>query len=312
MKKLLVLFMFGQFVFAQKTTVTTSLHFSGKIDKYPIEMTIDFQQGKDSVSGSYYYVKSGKDNTILLRGIFKNNELKLAETTYIPKKSGNVPTITGSFSLQLNANYELSGNWQNAKKDKQFSATLSCLEDLQSFNPKNYSYKLNPHKGKATNFSNQLADYYLISQLDIYDSKKQKIQTISNFNNVLSDNIGKIEFEDLNFDGLLDIKIPIYFPDRIKYDGSFLYLIYDKTKKQFVRNTKLEELEYLFFDQKNKEFVRYEGDGSGNDSSHYYKWFNKSFYLAREIISYENSDKTTYIEYQIKNNKSVKVREYQK
>lgn len=298
--------------FAQKTSVTTVLNFSGKIDKYPIELTVNVSQVKDSVYGSYYYTKNGKDMSISLKGILKNEEIKLIETSYVSTKKGNVAKNTGSFSLQLKSNYELNGIWQNEKRDKQFDVTLHCLENLAEFNPKNYTYKFNIYKGKVENFNNQLSDYYMIDRLDIYNSKKEKIQTLSGFKNALSDNIGQVELEDINFDGLLDIKIYIYFPDRIRDDGSFLYYIYDKTKKEFVRNTKLEKLEYLFFDAKNKEFVRYEADGSGNEHDMYYKWSNNNFYLIREVKAFEDSSKTLYTEYQIKNNKSVKVKEYEK
>lgn len=311
MKRILVFFIFSQIAFAQKTSVKTFLHFSGKIDKYPIEMTIEFSQGKDSVSGEYYYSKKGKGISISLKGILKNNEIRLTETTYVPSKEGNIPKKTGSFSLKLTSNYELSGIWQNDKKDKQFDVSLSCIENLTAFNPKNYSYKLNSYKGKAENTTNEPADYYLIDRLDIYNSK-EKIQTLSGFKNVLYGNNGEVELEDINFDGLLDIKIPIYFPERTKYDGSFLYFVYDKGKNQFIRNSKLEKLEYLSFDQKNKQFVRSEADGSGNESDRYYKWLNNDFYLIREVKSFEDSNKTFYTEYQIRNNKSVKVKEYQK
>jgi hypothetical protein len=312
MNKILILFAFSQIAFAQKTIVKTSLHFSGKIDKYPIEMTIEFIQGQDSVSGSYYYLKNSKDMPIFTKGIYKAGEIKLDETSYTATKKGNVPQKTGSFLLQLDSEYKLSGIWQNVKKDKRFDATLSCLEDLSSFNPKNYSYKLNQYKGKAENTNGELADNFLISKLDIYNSKKEKVQTISGFNKAIYEKDGTVELEDLNFDGLLDIKIPIYFPDRIKFDSGYLYFVYDKTKKQFIRNTKLEALEYLNFDQKNKEFVKFEADGSGNESDYYYKWSNNNFYLIKKVQSFEDNDKTTYTEYEIKNNKSVKVREYQK
>jgi len=312
MKKILIFFIFSQIAFAQKTSVKTFLHFTGKIDKYPIEMTIEFPKGKDSVSGDYYYSKNGKDLTIYLKGILKNNEIKLTETTYIPSKNGNTPKKTGRFSLNLTSRYELSGIWQNIKKDKQFDVSLTCLENLTAFNPKSYTYKLNSYKGKAENTANEPTVYYLIDRLDIYTLKGEKIQTLSGFKNVLYNNNAEVELEDINFDGLLDIKIPIYFPDRTKYDSSFLYFVYDKTKNQFIRNLKLEELEYLFFDQKNKEFVRYEADGSGNETNRYYKWLNNRFYLIREVKSFENSDKSFYTEYQIKNSKSVKIKEYQK
>ncbi|WP_055098154.1 XAC2610-related protein [Flavobacterium aquidurense] len=312
MKKFIFLLIFSQITFAQKTIVKTILHFSGKIDKYPIEMTIEFIQGKDSVSGSYYYVKSGKDRSIFTNGILKNGEIKLEETAYTSTKTGNVTKKTGSFLLQLNNQYGLTGIWENDKKDKKLDVNLICLEDLSSFNPKNYSYKLNQYKGKAENMNGELADNFLISKLDISNSKKEIVQTLSRFNKVIYEKDGQVELEDLNFDGLLDIKIPIYFPDRIKYDGGFLYYIYDKTKKQFIRNIKLEELEYLFFDQKNKEFVKYQADGSGNETDEHYKWLNNNFYLIKKVESFEDNEKTTYTEYEIKNNKSVKVKEYQK
>ncbi|KQB37418.1 hypothetical protein RC62_2584 [Flavobacterium aquidurense] len=275
-------------------------------------MTIEFIQGKDSVSGSYYYVKSGKDRSIFTNGILKNGEIKLEETAYTSTKTGNVTKKTGSFLLQLNNQYGLTGIWENDKKDKKLDVNLICLEDLSSFNPKNYSYKLNQYKGKAENMNGELADNFLISKLDISNSKKEIVQTLSRFNKVIYEKDGQVELEDLNFDGLLDIKIPIYFPDRIKYDGGFLYYIYDKTKKQFIRNIKLEELEYLFFDQKNKEFVKYQADGSGNETDEHYKWLNNNFYLIKKVESFEDNEKTTYTEYEIKNNKSVKVKEYQK
>lgn len=312
MKKIFILFIFSQIAFAQKTIVKTFLHFSGKIDKYPIEMTIEFHQGEDSISGSYYYLKNGKDTSISLKGISKNKEINFIETTYKPTKKGNIPQKTGSFTLSFNTNQELNGKWQNDKNDKQLNVTLVCLENLSAFNPQDYSYKLNQYQGKAENTTGELADNYLISKLEIYNSKKEKFQTLSGFNKVIYQKDGEVELEDLNFDGLLDIKIPIYFPERTKYDGSFLYFVYDKTKKQFIRNTKLEELEYLFFDQKNKEFVKYEADGRGNESDFYYKWSNGNFYLIRKAQSFEDSDKTLYTEYQIKNNKSVKIKEYQK
>ncbi|WP_394777066.1 XAC2610-related protein [Flavobacterium sp.] len=312
MKKILILFIFSQIAFAQKTIVKTYLHFTGKIDKYPIEMTVEFIQGKDSVSGSYYYVKNGKDMSIFTEGILKNEEIKLTETTYTPTKNGNIHKITGSFTLQFSNEKELTGIWQNEKKDKQFNVSLTCIENLSLFNPKNFSYKLNQYKGKAENMNGELADNYLISKLDIYNSKKEKVQTLSGFDKVINEKDGEVQLEDINFDGLLDVKIPIYFPDRIKYDGSFLYFVYDNTKKQFIRNTKLEELEYLFLDQKNKEFVKYKADGRGNESDYHYKWSNNNFYLIRKTESFEDSDKTTYTEYQIKNNKSVKIKEYQK
>lgn len=167
MNKIIILFIFSQIAFAQKTIVKTSLHFSGKIDKYPIEMTIEFIQGKDSVSGSYYYLKNSKSMPIFTKGIYKAGQIKLDETTYTATKEGNVPKKTGSFLLKLDSEFKLSGIWQNLKKEKKLETTLTCLEDLSSFNPKNYNYKLNQYKGKAENINGKPDDNFLISKLDI-------------------------------------------------------------------------------------------------------------------------------------------------
>lgn len=314
MKKNLILlfFAFAQIAFAQKTTVTTFLHFTGKIDKYPIEMTVAFEKGKDTISGDYYYLKNGKDKNIYTKGTFRGGEIKLEETAYVTSKGKTNPQKTGSFSLHLNNKYELSGIWQNEKKDKQFDVILTCLENLTAFDPKNFSYILNQFKGKVEGYDGELHDHNVINRLEIFNAKKEKIQTISGFKEAVYEQTGEIEFEDINFDGTLDLKIAIYFPNRTKYDGSFLYFIYDKQTKQFVRNLKLEALEYLTFDQKNKEFVKLQADGRGNESDSYYKWSNKSFYLIRKVETFEDKDKTFYTEYQIKNNQSVKIKEYQR
>ncbi|MBP4137644.1 XAC2610-related protein [Flavobacterium geliluteum] len=314
MKKILILLLFtwSQTTFAQKTTITTFLHFTGKIAQYPIVMTVGFEKGKDTVYGEYYYLKSGKNKNIYTKGTFNQGKIKLEETTYVTSKGKTNPQKTGSFSLHINNQYELIGTWQNEKKDKQFNVTLTCLENLSAFDPKNFSFKLNQYKGKTEGYDGELQEQDLINRLEIFNSKKEKIQTLSGFNEAVYDQTGEIEFEDLNFDGVLDLKIAIYFPNRIKYDGSFMYFIYDKAKGQFVRNLKLEELEYLTFDQVNKEFVKMLADGSGNESDSYYKWSNNNFYLIRKVENFEDKDKTFYTEYQIKNNQSVKFKEYQR
>ena len=214
--------------------------------------------------------------------------------------------------MYLSNQQELNGVWQNENKDKQFNVTLTSLENLSVFDPKNFTYKLNIYKGKSEGYDGKLHDYTMIDQLEIFNSKKEKTQTISGFKQIVYDQTGEIQFEDLNFDGILDLKVAIYFPDRTKYDSGFIYFIYDKTKNQFIRNLKLDELEYLTFDQTNKEFVKSEADGRGNEADYYYKWNGNNFYLIRKVENFEDQEKTFYTEYQIKNNKSVKIKEYQK
>jgi hypothetical protein len=103
------------------------------------------------------------------------------------------------------------------------------------------------------------------------------LQTLSGFNEFIGGD-PEIELEDINFDGHFDIKIPITFPDRTKYDGSFLYFIYQPVSRKFVKHQQLIDMEYLFFDPVKKEVYRYD-EGANGFVINCYKWRGNEVYL---------------------------------
>lgn len=295
----------------QQTEVTYNRHFSGTIDKYAIEMTISSCPGKDSVTGVYYYTKKGRNNLIYLNGTLKNNTLNLQETVYASNQGQNIEKLTGYMQLRIQEDWKILGSWTDVQRNKKLTVSLNCLETPERFNPLTYKFKAGIYRGQTREtYSGNPIEISRITGLRIYNSSGSLIQTITGLNQFLDDKNVQLELEDLNFDGLMDFKIAITFPDRLKYDSSFLYFIYNPDLKKFIRNKELEKLEYLTFSPETKLFYKMMADGSGNESTAYYKWQDGQFYLIKKEESFENDTSTHYTEYQIINRKSVKLRSY--
>jgi hypothetical protein len=295
---------------AQKSSIAITRHFSGKIDKYPIEMTITSYAGKDSISGSYYYTKSGSNNAIHLKGTLNNNTLTLTEVNYTVKNEKLITTISGYLTLEMGKNWELSGVWANAKADKKLAASLVCRENKQAYNPIKHRYKFSQYTiDKSTvNYPDWKIDK--IKGLDIFNEKGSLIQSLKGFDEYIYDRTAELELEDLNFDGLLDLKMQTYLPEQTKGDIAYLYYLYHPIQKKYIRSPELEELEVLSFDAKNKLILKNYADGSGNESTHSYKWLDGKFYLVKKVSDFENDNATHYEEYKIINKKSVLVKSY--
>ena len=137
-------------------------------------------------------------------------------------------------------------------------------------------YELVVHKEKIINLSEQEEWRYKATALKIIREGKV-LQTLTGFNEFIG-GVPEIQLEDLNFDGHFDIKIPISFPDRTKYDGSFLYFIYNPATQKFTRHQQLIDLEYLFFDPVKKQVYKY-GEGPDGFVVDYYKWRGDKVYL---------------------------------
>lgn len=293
---------------AQKSSVAIIRNFSGKIDKYPIEMTVTTYSGKDSVSGSYYYTKNGRDNNIHLKGTLNNTTLTLTEFNYTVKNKKLVTNITGHLNLEMDGNWGLKGVWTNAKADKKLAASLICLENKQAYNPLKNRFKFSQYtidKSTAT-----YPDWKMdkIKGLDIFTEKGTLIQSLKGFDEYVSDRTAEAELEDLNFDGILDLKIQTYLPEQTKGDLSYLYFIYHPVQKKYIRNPELEALDVLSFDAKNKHILKNYADGSGNESTHTFKWLNGKFYLIKKVSDFEDGRPTEHEEYKIINKKSVLIK----
>ncbi|RQO66440.1 hypothetical protein DBR43_29975 [Pedobacter sp. KBW06] len=294
----------------QKSSTAITRNFSGKVDKYPVEMTITSYAGKDSVIGSYYYIKSGSNNAIHLKGTLNNNTLTLTEINYSVKNEKLISNITGHLNLEIAENWGLTGVWANAKADKKLAASLTCLENKQAYNPLKNRYEFIRYTiDKSTvTYPNWKIDK--IKGLNIFNEKGILIQSLRGFDEYIYNGTAEAELEDLNFDGMLDLKIQTYLPEATKGDIAYLYFLYNPIQKKYIRSPELEELQVLSFDAKNKIIEKDYADGSGNESTHSYKWLDGKFYLIKKVISYENDDATYYEEYKIINKKSVKVKSY--
>ena len=293
---------------AQKSSVAIIRNFSGKIDKYPIEMTVTTYAGKDSVSGSYYYTKNGRDNNIHLKGTLNNTTLTLTEFNYTVKNKKLVTNITGHLNLEMDGNWGLKGVWTNAKADKKLAASLICLENKQAYNPLKNRFKFLQYTidKSTTTYPDWKMDK--IKGLDIFTEKGTLIQSLKGFDEYVSDRTAEAELEDLNFDGILDLKIQTYLPEQTKGDLSYLYFIYHPVQKKYIRNPELEALDVLSFDAKNKLILKNYADGSGNESTHTFKWLNGKFYLIKKVSDFEDGRPTEYEEYKIINKKSVLIK----
>lgn len=259
-----------------QTTVTTTASYRGTVGSYPIAMQLQQKRHSDTLNGTYYYLRNGREKTISLAGLLQHPTL-LKEQVVVEKNGKYDWETTGRFSIEapLLTARQLKGSWKNLKTGKQLSVALQLLtaaEDAPLF----YDYELVTHKEKYINLSEREELRNKTTALKIIQEGRV-LHTLSGFNEFIG-NSPEVELEDLNFDGHFDIKIPISFPDRTKYDGSFLYFIYNPSAKKFVRHQQLIDLEYLFFDPVKKQVYRY-GEGAEGFEIKCYKWRGNELYL---------------------------------
>jgi len=310
-KTLLVLLtaIFSQ-AYAQKAKVIAHLNFTGTVGKYPIEMKLSLNKYNDSILGEYYYIKSGRDNRIYLEGILKDGEMLLKESAH-NVKLGKFET-TGYFKMAYVAQTSLNGSWskKSANAANSLAVKLQSRESLKAFNPLGFDFIMAKKRPNYDNVTENAARYYTLLSLKINVNKNARwvLQEFDTHDLVKDE----VELEDVNFDGYLDIKVPIYYPDLAKNDYSFVYFVYDVKTKGFRKDKTLNDLGVVFFDATNKQIYKYDADGSGNEGTMYYRWQNGKLFLVKSERVYENDPYTHYEEYKIENGKSVKVKSYKK
>ncbi|MFD2287835.1 hypothetical protein GJU39_06785 [Pedobacter petrophilus] len=313
MKKIVLivfsLLLFSQ-TYAQKAKVTSIINFTGNIGGYPIEMKLNLNNYNDSISGEYYYIKSGRDNRIYLEGTLKDGELRLTERTHNAKK-GRLDN-TGYFRMAYVAQTSLAGTWgtKTPNAENALTVKLKCRENLTAFNPLGFEFIMVKNKANYENITESASKYdnLLSVRINVNKSARWSLGEFDKYDLVKDE----IELEDVNFDGFLDIKIPIYYPDRAKNDYNFIYFLHDIKSRGFLKNKTLNELGVLFFNPIKKEVYKYDADGSGNEGTTYYKWQNGRLLRTKEEKVYENDEYTHYDEYKIENGQSVKVKSYKK
>ncbi|WP_300599344.1 hypothetical protein [Niabella sp.] len=310
MKRLFLPFLLlaGHLSIAQKTIVYTWVHYSGTIGSYPVEVKIRCTKNADSIWGEYYYTRKGNSSTISLDGTTGTNGAKISEQSY--NRQLGQHEKTGAFVLNAIGSRELTGTWSDAQRT--LPVQLKRVENDFINELSGWDIRLQLYKGKEENAGGSLQTYTRANKLIIHDPVKKSTEALGGFDEAMYNHHGEIELEDLNFDGYPDLKIPIYFPQATKNDGSFLYFIYNPQTRQFASSKALTDLGYLDFNAHTKEFRKSDADGRGNEGDAYYKWVGAKCYLVREVRTYEDSPKVFYTEYTIRNGQSVKTKTYKK
>ena len=303
-----------QFSFSQSVKVTSILNLSGAIGKYPIEMQLNLVNESDTISGSYYYLKSGSENQIFVTGTFKNGDLILNERSLNQKTRDY--EATGFFKLSSVKNTTVTGTWEKHKTEVNskgpLQVKLTSREALNIFDPYKFKYTIEKKKADYKNITAVAATYFNIISLKI-EADNRLHWEIGGFDEYdLVNEKPEVELQDLNFDGYQDIKIPIYYPDMSKGDYGYHYYLYDPRSQNFQRNEQLDDLGVLFFDARIKKILHYDADGSGNESTDTYQWQNGNLYLVKKIQTFEDDDFVNFTEYQIINGKSVQTKSYKR
>jgi len=308
MKKMLVMLLITFSFFeikAQEAKIISIINFTGSIDKYPIEMRLEINQKSDSVAGEYYYKKNGNTQKIMLEGMLKDGELNLQENTFnIAKRKYET---TGNFKLNYIDQISLNGTWRKSAKNTLYlTVKLAAKENLKAFNPSNYVFQYARNRAKLGYIPADAQYYFDLVSLKVFINKSMR-WIFTDFEDVYTKE-AEIILEDLNFDGYLDFKVPIYYPGLAKGDYSYRYFIYYPEKRGFIQNTQLNEMGVVFFDAVRKEAQTIDADGSGNEGTKYFRWQNEKMFLIKEERDYENDIYTHITSYKIENGKSVLVK----
>ncbi|MFF5380622.1 XAC2610-related protein [Pedobacter suwonensis] len=199
----------------------------------------------------------------------------------------------------------LAGSWgKKPDREKTLDIKSQCRENLPAFNPLGFDFIMSKTKPDEDSMTENSVGYFTLLSLKI-NANKNSGWILHDFDkyDLVKD---KVELEDVNFDGYLDIKLPVFYPDRIKGDYGYEYFVYDVTRKSFIKNKTLDDLDVK------KQIYKYDADGNGNEAKMYYRWQNGKLLLQKAERVYENDTYTHYEECKIENARLVKVRDYKK
>lgn len=290
---------------AQNAKVTSIINFKGAIGKYPIEMKLEINQQSDSVFGEYYYTKNASAEKIMLEGVLKDGVLELNERAYNPVKKDYEKT--GSFRLNYVDQISLNGTWQKPGKNVPLLTTkMVARENLKAFDPTKYVFQYSRNKVNVDHIPADAQVYFNLLSLKVYINKSLRWM-FTDFDDIFTKE-AEIVLQDLNFDGYLDFKVPIYYPGLAKGDYSYRYFIYHPEKRGFIQNKQLNDMGVVFFNSATKQAERIDADGSGNEGTKYFKWQNGKLLLSKEERVYENDSYLHISYYRIENGKSVLVK----
>ena len=264
----------------------------GKIGNYPIEMEINILPFNKTIDGTYNYKKRSDAQDIFCDGMMDNNTIQLKEYYY---KNGN-KVITGKFNLEPIDVGKLKGIWTNPDNSKSYLVELTCLDSINLM-PVTYTYMRDIKTVEMERYpdSGDKQTFQQLTQVRVYD-KSNLIQTIKNLNIIVSSE-DNLEFEDLNFDGYLDLKIIEHYPFGIKPDYGVIHFIYNPFNNKFEPSKVLNDLRVVKCNSFKKQISHYTADGRGNESESFYRWEGNSLRIFKEITYTEDSNDPIITEY---------------
>lgn len=292
------------------TAVLLTLHWKGMIDQFPIYMTLEWDIKNKTLQGEYVYSNQKDPQAIALEGSFINEVLYLTEKTINDLGESEK---TGEFQLDAKNLNHLNGFWQKNKQAKARQVALQLQEkELNELFQLQFTYEVMDKK--STNSNNEQTYPYLQKLSSSKNGKTHQVFSSLPFEALLTDLNNKyplLNLKDINFDGYVDLKIPLYFPEASKNDYTYLYFLYDHKTDFFVAQPKLNELGVLSFNAREKKVMRYDADGNGNEKTYTYQWNKNELELVRTEEVEEDNAYTTIKTYKTVNQKPVEIKSVQ-
>lgn len=290
---------------AQEIEISIIKNFKGTIGNYPIHLQYYDVLHKDSVFCEYYYDKSGSENSLFLRGKKYRDSLKFKEQYYNGKRWNE----SGYFDLLI-SDYSLNGNWTNGKKIKILPTKLEIIEKKWNI-VKDILVKANFYVGDCIYLNGNQKKCNKLNEIVLQSSNGNIIQRLQNFEDIIIEDKLEIIFEDMNFDGFLDMKILEYYTEASKQDFGYIYYLYEPNKAIWVKNKRMNEFRFLKFNSSSKQVINGDADGHGNDLTEYYEWFGDKLCLVKEVRLTEEGE--MYVKtFFVKNGNSILTKEIKK
>jgi hypothetical protein len=262
-------------------------HYTGLIGgKYKFLMNLYFDN-KGNVDGEYRYYN--QKDFLKVRGTYNANPFSFNLTEALYDWEKGEAKITGYFEGTRNVG-AITGAWFNAERTKSYPFTIST-------NEKSATYRVYDNS--------KIKDDILVTDSIMVQFDATHKQYLTNFMSEVSPGTDVVNFEDLNFDGHLDILV-------VEMTGAkntpFLYWVFNPTTSQFVRHEELGATDPVV-DLQHQQVVSDWVDGAAIHGTDKYIWQSSDakFYLVESTEIDLSTDKTTVTKYKVENGKSVKL-----
>lgn len=284
-----ILILTGNISYAQlhESKLEVKHHYTGLIGgKYKFLMNLYFDN-KGNVDGEYRYYN--QTEFLKVRGTFKADPFSFNLTEAVYDWEKGEAKITGYFEGTRNVG-GISGAWFNKDRTKSYPFTISTDEKSANF--------------KVFDNSKVKDEVLTTDSLMIQFSTNNK-QYLTGFLSEVSPETGVVNFEDLNFDGYLDILV-------VEMTGAkntpYLYWVFNPAKGQFVRHEELGATDPVV-DLQHQQIVSDWVDGAAIHGTDKYVWSasDSKFYLIESSETDLSTDKTKVTKYKVENGKSVKL-----